>query len=44
MVLSMHIGKHFSKPNPEIFQKRLLQRYENSLTDIFKYYELSRYC
>ncbi len=44
MVLSMHIGKHFSKPNPEIFQKRLLQQYENSLTDIFKYYELSRYC
>jgi len=44
MVLSMHIGKHFSKPNPEIFQKRLLQRYEHSLADIFKYYELSRYC
>jgi len=44
ILLSMHIGKHFSKPNPEIFQKRLLQRYENSLTDIFKYYELSRYC
>jgi hypothetical protein len=44
MLLSMHIGKHFSKPNPDIFQKRLLQRYDNSLTDIFKYYELSRYC
>jgi hypothetical protein len=44
LVLSMHIGKHFSKPNPEIFQKRLLQRYEMSLADIFKYYELSRYC
>jgi hypothetical protein len=44
ILLSMHIGKHYSKPNPEIFQKRLLQRYENSLTDIFKYYELSRYC
>ncbi|HEY1871900.1 MAG TPA: hypothetical protein VGG71_12630, partial [Chitinophagaceae bacterium] len=44
MLLSMHIGKHFSKPNPDIFQKRLLQRYDNSLSDIFKYYELSRYC
>lgn len=44
MLLSMHIGKHFSKPNPDMFQKKLLQRYENSLTDIFKYYELSRYC
>jgi hypothetical protein len=44
IVMSMHVGKHFSKPNPEIFQKRILQRYENSLVDIFKYYELSRYC
>jgi len=44
MLLSMHIGKHFSKPNPEIFQKRLLLRYEKTVTDIFKYYELSRYC
>ena len=44
MVLSMHIGKHFSKPSPDVFQKKLLQRYENSLADIFKYYELSRYC
>ena len=44
LILSMHIGKHFSKPNPEIFQKKLLQRYENSLADIFRYYELSRYC
>ena len=44
ILMSMHVGKHFSKPNPDVFQKRLLQRYENSLTDIFKYYELSRYC
>ena len=43
LLMSMHIGKHFSKPNPDIFQKKLLQKYENSLTDIFKYYELSRY-
>ena len=44
ILLSMDVGKHFSKPNPDIFQKRLLQRYEKSLGDIFKYYELSRYC
>ncbi len=44
MLMSMHIGKHFSKPNPDIFQKRLLQRYENSRAEIFKKYELSRSC
>ena len=44
ILLSMHTGRHFSKPNPEIFQKKLLQRYDNSLKDIFQYYELSRYC
>jgi hypothetical protein len=44
MLLSMHIGKHFSKPNPDIFQKKLLSKYEKSVADIFKYYELSRYC
>jgi hypothetical protein len=44
MVLSMHIGKHFSKPSPDVFQKRLLQRYEKSLHEIYKRYELSRFC
>jgi hypothetical protein len=42
IVLSMHTGRHFSKPNPETFQKKLLQRYENNLTEIFKHYEHSR--
>jgi hypothetical protein len=41
MLMSMHIGKHFSKPNPDIFQKKILQRYETSLSDIFKRCELS---
>src|SRR5450432_1305999 len=41
MLMSMHIGKHFSKPNPEIFQKKILQRYETSLSEIFKRCELS---
>jgi hypothetical protein len=41
MLLSMHVGKHFSKPNPEVFQKQILQTYENSLSEIFKRCELS---
>jgi len=41
MLMSMHVGKHFSKPNPEIFQKKILQSYENSLSEIFKRCELS---
>ena len=41
MLMSMHAGKHFSKPNPEIFQKKILQTYENSLSEIFKRWELS---
>jgi hypothetical protein len=41
MLMSMHVGKHFSKPNPEVFQKKILQSYENSLSEIFKRCELS---
>lgn len=39
IILSMHTGKHFSKPNPENFQKKLLQRYENCLSEVFGQYE-----
>ena len=39
ILLSMHTGKHFSKPNPEYFQRKLLQRYENCLTEVFDQYE-----
>jgi len=39
ILLSMHAGKHFSKPNPENFQKRLLLRYENCLAEIFNQYQ-----
>jgi hypothetical protein len=42
ILMSMHTGRHFSKPNPDTFQKRLLQRYENNLNEIFKLYEHSR--
>jgi hypothetical protein len=38
-VLAMHSGKHFSKPAPENFQKKLLQRYEKELHDIFALYD-----
>jgi hypothetical protein len=43
MILSMGIGKHYSKPNPENFQKRVLQRYEKSLAENYTRFELSRY-
>jgi hypothetical protein len=41
--LSMDLGKHYSKPNPENFQKRLLLRYEKSLADNYQRFELSRF-
>ncbi|MES1220611.1 MAG: hypothetical protein ABUT20_34230 [Bacteroidota bacterium] len=41
MVMSMHTGKHFSKPDPANFQKRLLQRYEKSITEVLDQYDLS---
>ena len=41
-LLSMYTGKHYSKPNPEHFQKILLQRYENNLSEIYKRLEHSR--
>jgi predicted nucleotidyltransferase len=41
MLMSMHVSRHFSKPNPEVFQKKILQSYENSLSEIFKRCELS---
>jgi len=41
ILLSMHTGKHFSKPNPENFQKKLLQRYNNCLAEVLEQYEHS---
>ena len=41
MLMSMYVGKHVSKPNPEVFQKKILQIYEDSLSEIFKRSELS---
>ena len=41
MLMSMYVDKHVSKPNPEVFQKKILQCYEDSLSEIFKRCELS---
>ena len=41
IVMSLQAGKHYSKPNPANFQQKLLQLYENNLTDIFNQYEHS---
>jgi hypothetical protein len=38
-ILAMHSAKHFSKPAPENFQKKLLQRYEKELHEIFAAYD-----
>ncbi len=40
ILMSMHTGKHFSKPNPAQFQKKLLQRYEKSVNEIFNWYDM----
>ncbi|GAC1450020.1 MAG: hypothetical protein NVSMB7_12180 [Chitinophagaceae bacterium] len=40
MLMGMHAGKHFSKPDPLNFQKKLLQRYEKSLAEVFEQYDL----
>lgn len=41
VVMSLHTGKHYSKPNPANFQQKLLQRYESSLEELFDRYEVS---
>ena len=40
-LMSMHVGKHFSKASPDIFQRAILQRYETSLSEIFRQFDLS---
>jgi len=41
-LLGMQTNKHYSKPNPDNFQKILLKRYENNLAEVFNRYELCR--
>jgi hypothetical protein len=40
-LMSMCTDKHFSKPNPDHFQKTLLHKYEGTLADIYKRLEHS---
>ena len=39
VIMGMHAGKHFSKPDPANFQKKLLQHYENSLLGVVDRYD-----
>jgi hypothetical protein len=41
ILLGMHTGKHFSKPNPANFQQKLLLRYANCLKEVLGQYDLS---
>ena len=39
ILMSMHAGKHFSKPDPVNFQFKILQHYEKCLDEIYDQYE-----
>jgi hypothetical protein len=41
ILMSMHAGKHFSKPDPENFQFKLLQLYEKNIAAVYEQYEHS---
>lgn len=41
ILMSMHVDRHYSKPNPANFQQKLLQHYEVDLAGIFDQYEHS---
>lgn len=38
-VMGMKTGKHFSKPDPENFQNKLLSKYEDKVSQILSQYE-----
>jgi hypothetical protein len=33
-VLSLRVGKHFARPNPDHFQKKILEQYATRLADL----------
>jgi hypothetical protein len=35
-VLTLQCGKHYSRPNPEIFQQKVLAKYHSRLNEVFK--------
>ena len=39
LLMAMHCGKQFSKPDPSNFQKKLLQRYDQNLAEVIGQYE-----
>jgi len=41
LLMGMHCSKHFSKPDPANFQRKLLLRYDKSLIEVIGQYELS---
>jgi hypothetical protein len=42
-LMSMYTDKHYSKPNPEHFQKKLLQKSDNGVAEVYKRLEHSRF-
>ena len=36
--MSLQCGKHFARPNPEIFQQRILARYQRKIKDLSPYF------
>jgi len=40
-IMGMTTGKHYSKPDPENFQNKLLARYENKVSQLLQRYESS---
>jgi hypothetical protein len=36
-VLTLQCGKHYSRPNPEIFQQKVLAKYHSRLNEVFKW-------
>ncbi len=41
VVMGMHTGKHFAKPDPVNFQSKLLLRHENRVSRVLQEYEQS---
>jgi hypothetical protein len=39
IVMGMDAGKHYAKPDPEHFQKKIMEVYEKNLYHLFQNYE-----
>jgi len=38
LLMGLHTGRHFAKPDPSVFQKKIMQRYEQRLQEVFRQY------